>query len=206
MKNSREKITKKKRIYRSKCKCDSCGKTLLTLSHLKKHIEAVHEKRKDEKCDFCSKSYNSVGDLMRHINSVHEGLRDHKCDICEKYFSRLSNLKTHFSTVHKGLKTDLKSDLSCEKSFFQKENLKKHIEKNQEVKKTSQCTTCNISFTRLSSLKRHFTRNLHKKSEKKLKQIIIVHEGHKCDSCGKSFSVTEDLLYHINSVHDISNP
>ena len=35
--------------------------------------------------------------------------------------------------------------------------------------------------------------------------LKIVHENkkhHKCDSCGKSFSVAGDLKRHINAVHD----
>ena len=38
-------------------------------------------------------------DLRRHIEMVHEGRKDYKCENCEKLFSTADNLKKHFRSV-----------------------------------------------------------------------------------------------------------
>jgi len=39
-------------------------------------------------------------DLRRHVNSVHDGKKDHVCDFCDKAYTRAEHLKAHIANVH----------------------------------------------------------------------------------------------------------
>ena len=60
----------------------------------KRHMNSVHNGKKNHKSQI----------LMKHINTVHNGQKDHKCDSCRKSFSEAGNLKTHINSVHNGQK------------------------------------------------------------------------------------------------------
>ena len=81
--------------------CDKCLKTFSTQSNLKNHDNFVHEKQKRE-CPTCGKKL--VGEMKRHIQSVHEGKKDYKCNSCDKMFFSKAHLKRHFNGIHKGIK------------------------------------------------------------------------------------------------------
>ena len=63
-----------------------------------KHIQEVHEGRKDYKCDECGKSFTQLGNMKKHIYIVHRGHKDYNCNSCGKLFSRAGNLKKHMKT------------------------------------------------------------------------------------------------------------
>ena len=56
--------------------------------------------RKNTKCTLCSKNFRSNSHLKRHVDSVHEKLKKHECDICEKKYYQKSHLKEHVQTAH----------------------------------------------------------------------------------------------------------
>ena len=50
-------------------------------------------------CDYCEKSFGRRSHLKRHVNSVHDGIK-FKCNICELSFTKKDNLKRHVNSVH----------------------------------------------------------------------------------------------------------
>ena len=54
-------------------------------------------------CTICGKDFSQGPHLKRHTEAVHEK-KQHSCPICEKKFSDSSNLKAHIKTVHEGIK------------------------------------------------------------------------------------------------------
>ena len=82
---------------------------------------------------------------------------------------------------------------SCDKSFSQARDLKKHIHTVHEGYRESKCDICGRSFSEVGSLNRH---------------IQTIHEGqnnYKCQSSGKSFSRADYLRKHIHTVHEGQN-
>ena len=54
-----------------------------------------------DKCNLCGKAYGQQNNLSRHIEIVHEGRKDFQCDLCGKEFSYKSHLERHKTNVHK---------------------------------------------------------------------------------------------------------
>ena len=106
-------------------KCASCGKTFTTKICWQRHIEAVHEGRKDHECKSCGKRFSQRSSMIQHIKHVHEGRKDYKCDSCGKSFSQAGTLRRHINTIHEG-RNDYKCE-SCGKQFSQDGSLKRHI-------------------------------------------------------------------------------
>ena len=85
-------------------KCESCGKLSVTKQENQRHIELVHEGRRDYKCDSCGKFYQTKNALNIHTKLVHAKIRDNHCNYCTKSFSLACHLKRHILEVHKGIK------------------------------------------------------------------------------------------------------
>ena len=84
---------------REKFPCETCGKVLIGKQGLKKHIEEVHERKKDKKCDRCSYATYGAHNLKVHKTKVHEG-SDLNYEICKFCDRTSSNMKLHVSTYH----------------------------------------------------------------------------------------------------------
>ena len=49
-------------------------------SHMNKHVESVHERKKPFNCDY---SCSQKSKMNKHVVSVHEGEKPFECDICD---------------------------------------------------------------------------------------------------------------------------
>ena len=111
----------------------------------------------------CYKNFDSAWHLKRHNESVHEGIR-YKCDLCEQSYSQEYFLKKHKKDAHdisdtppplilqpddsKKIYEEGKKDKYCsvcDKSFFNIQNLKHHMEAIHEGLK-HKCPHCNKEF------------------------------------------------------------
>ena len=77
-------------------KCDNCAKTFKLPHHLKRHIEAVHDKKKSFKCRVpsCRKSFTEKANLKQHIEGVHQGKKPYNCEICNRSYTK-RHMKAH---------------------------------------------------------------------------------------------------------------
>ena len=79
---------------------------------------------------------------------------------------------------------------TCHKTFFDSDDLKRHIETiHCENKKPFQCKTCQATFSRKGVLKMH---------------IEVIHNT--CDTCFKVFPESKSLKNHIKNIHQHSGP
>jgi DNA-directed RNA polymerase subunit RPC12/RpoP len=86
--------------------CPYCpGFAYQTTSDLKRHIETVHEKRRDHACPHCPSAFGQKSTLRTHVETVHEKRRDHACPYCDGVaFGTAGTLKNHISAVHLKIK------------------------------------------------------------------------------------------------------
>ena len=70
--------------------CEICDYTARNNAILKRHIEVVHLKEKNEECEFCNEKFASLQVLNNHIKAFHfSEIKEEKCDQCD--YSRVSN-------------------------------------------------------------------------------------------------------------------
>ena len=77
--------------------CKVCNEVFSSRKDFQSHKNRVH---KDNQCTLCDYSSGIFKNLVRHIQTVHEGRRDYKCEICGKAFKEAAALKYHISHVH----------------------------------------------------------------------------------------------------------
>jgi len=82
--------------------CNRCGKLLTSKLKLMKHVEVLHEGKRDFRCGYCEKSFGSKSNLQIHEGSIHTGILPYKCEYCSKMFSRRQLLINHRDTLHPG--------------------------------------------------------------------------------------------------------
>jgi len=79
-------------------------KSLCNKAYLAKHIDTIHEGKKQFPCEICGKSFFLKTQLAQHIGEIHEGKKPYACDICDYRFSQKGSMKTHVAFVHEGKK------------------------------------------------------------------------------------------------------
>ena len=84
---------------RRKHACGDCPYTSTSRSHLKEHIENIHEKIKRHFCKECDYASYHKGDLTRHIKKVHEKSIN-VCEDCGYGVERKALLNSHRASVH----------------------------------------------------------------------------------------------------------
>ena len=55
--------------------CDICHKVLK--GSIKLHINVVHHGKKPTKCESCGKLYSEAGTLKRHVEAIHDRKKNH---------------------------------------------------------------------------------------------------------------------------------
>lgn len=143
---SRERNGKSSDDHQKIWKCDKCDESFIWLGDLHQHqSQNVHKgekvQEKDEKsenvfkfeCDICAIKYQHLKTLKRHIQSTHnidQNMKFFKCTVCEHKSKSQYDLKQHMY-IH----TDERpyKCLTCDASFTQNSNLKRHIQRKHTV-------------------------------------------------------------------------
>ena len=179
-------------------------------------------KTKKFKCDSCDMSYTRKEHLKRHVNAVHEGKKNYNCNFCEMGFSRKDYLKRHVASIHKdqaendNLDTKLKEepldDNDMDGSYQQYDNsdIKHETNSNDDPNgqekeiKMHKCDTCGKEFKNKQHLKRHVV-NVHENgNNSNVQKGPMKNENNKyiCDTCGKEFNRSHHLKRHVANVHE----
>ena len=79
--------------------CGSCPYTSTSRSHLKEHVENIHEKIKRHFCKECQYASYHKGDLTHHIRKLHERSIN-VCEDCGYAVERKALLNSHRASVH----------------------------------------------------------------------------------------------------------
>ena len=83
-------------------KCTLCTIGFSREDHLKRHVEAVHERKNAFKCMKCDAKFENKDQLKKHIDSVHdeESNKPFKCKKCDTRFAQIDHLETHIDSDH----------------------------------------------------------------------------------------------------------
>ena len=141
-----------------KFECGFCKKIFSLNSHLKRHVQSIHEKVKF-KCDKCEKQFSCHDHVQRHKKSAHDGQK-FKCEKCKKEFVDKNYFEQHIKSIHEGIK--LQCD-KCEQDFDQKDSLRIHLEWH-DLKENGlifQCKECNKKFSKRNNCYDH-VKKVHK--------------------------------------------
>ena len=79
---------------------------------------------------------------------------------------------------------------TCEKAFFDSQDLKIHVQRVHETRKYHQCTLCHAAFFFSEELRIHVQR-VHEKIK-----------AHQCSHCKKAYFTSCHLRRHIRSMHE----
>ena len=173
--------------------CDTCGKSFVYASQLKRH-KIAHASVKAFTCSLCGKSFAQSRHLKAH-ERTHTCLKPFTCGTCGKSFAKLSDLK-----VHKRSHTCVKPFIcACGKSFIHSNSLKVH-ERTHSGENLLRCATCGKSFIKFGDLKTHccrcgksFATKNHLKLHERTHTCVT---RFTCVTCGKSFIQSGDLKEH----------
>ena len=113
--------------------CDQCKKTFAEKRYFDQHIieKCGKMKKKCYKCKDCDASFRSRHYMKHHVNRIHLKIKPVKkfiCNECDASFEQKQILEHHMNKVHLNVKPYECS--FCEKAFFIKAQLKKHLTKS----------------------------------------------------------------------------
>ena len=177
------------KIGENKFKCQQCTYTAAANSAMKKHIEGVHEKIKNNVCEDCGSAFAAKGNLKNHIESVHhKGDTQMKCEQCPHVARCKSYLRAHIHSVHKKVKNHICKE--CGYATDKKSYLKRHMVSVHKIgEKDFKCSLCSYATVCPEYIKIHIN-SVHKK----IKNFI-------CEECGYAAAQKRNLTVHKELIH-----
>ncbi len=136
--------------------CMHCSQSFASQKDLSEHAK-LH-KDKLFSCSHCDKQFYKKQSVQKHVDSVHKQLRPYLCTVCGKCFAVKWNLTEHlrFHEENKSFSCYL-----CDKQFYKKQHVNKHIDMVHKKLRPYCCTLCGTSFVDRSGYFRH-VRRIHK--------------------------------------------
>ncbi|XP_050297461.1 zinc finger protein 12 isoform X2 [Anthonomus grandis grandis] len=165
--------------------CPECSVSFAAKETLNRHFR-THSGEKPHKCKFCGKAFIQAAQLRAHIFH-HTGENAYPCPFCQRSFNRKLRLTTHIKYMHEGAEPLKCPHEGCEKTFFRKEDVNRHVLIHSN-KKPFQCDVCQKSFAIKSSLKMHS--NIHRKEQPV-----------SCEVCCRAFIRKDCLIRHMRTRH-----
>ena len=92
---------KRKKEIRLPVECPICQISIKGKDVLKQHILRVHEKIKPHLCNLCGRSFGCKTNLRKHIEAVHDR-KEYFCEYCTEAFKTEYLYKHHKAEVHEG--------------------------------------------------------------------------------------------------------
>ncbi|CAL7951086.1 unnamed protein product [Xylocopa violacea] len=191
--------------------CSQCEIVFVEMKHFINHMNIVHEVEMHY-CQYCKLMYQCQEKKFEEHMSMHSNnYNESKAEIleCESKKEKEDETNEKASVVIIEKLPFYTCNL-CERNFMKKSELKKHINRHSDVNRVQnpdetelvnkakqiindrvsyKCDTCKkVIFT-----KRGFLRHIRVHSDKR---------PCKCDLCGKSYRIEQDLARHIRDVHE----
>jgi KRAB domain-containing zinc finger protein len=201
----------KKSLVAHQCSiCQTCGRKFFSMQTLQRHIEALHNQKKDLRkfeCDACDYKTKDKQSFTLHVIEEHskEEIK-FDCDQCWRKYRCKRSLAMHLLSHKKvqcliceklifyvGLKYHLEFHKTetpfickfCEKAFKTKRCVENH---EKTHKKEFKCKVCDRKFSLRSDLKQHLEFHADK-------------NAFFCDICQKSFTNRHNMLHHNRKFH-----
>ena len=130
--------------------CKICGEKFQSRSRWKEHLESMHD-GKQFQCNMCAFKANCQTFLMRHVNGVHNKRKDHICEECGMKFAQKASMTRHIKVIHKKMASRRPLHFKCHicgKAFFCSW-LQKHMkyEHGVDVRISKKCPWCDKAVT-----------------------------------------------------------
>ena len=187
-KNKKGEYFKTCNTCRYKHKCKLCEYKSYNISHVKKHVEGVHDKIKKIKCDLCDFRCVTNSHLKSHVKQVHDQIKNIFCVHCDFKCSTNGILKAHIYNIHINIKIKQIKCRICKLEFLTKNELTTH---RNDIH-IFNCDLCDYKNSKKCEVRKHYI-YVHDK----IKNIKCTFEG--CDyKCGRQ----QGLNTHIKQVHD----
>ncbi|XP_018313819.1 transcriptional repressor CTCF-like isoform X1 [Mycetomoellerius zeteki] len=132
-----------------------------------------------------SESEQEASNINENRKQEPAEIRVHPCDQCERTFALRQALLLHVQRVH--IRARNYKCNECEKNFFNKHDLSKHLSIHSQEKPYS-CLICQKQFSRQTSLQRH-------------KKVHKDETHYACPDCDDEFFTTEELEEHKDLAH-----
>ncbi|XP_078035978.1 uncharacterized protein LOC144469489 isoform X2 [Augochlora pura] len=184
--------------------CTQCDVVFANMKYFVEHMNAEHQTEMHY-CQYCELMYHGrEKDFNEHM-LMHGGNEDGLLDPTDLSKNELRHLEPAVVEESVCFTCNL-----CERTFSKKSDLKKHINRHSDANRIQhpdetelvnsakqiindrmsyKCNTCSkVIFT-----KRGFLRHIRVHSDKR---------PCKCDQCGKSYRIEQDLARHVRDVHE----
>ncbi|XP_016906940.1 zinc finger protein 62 isoform X3 [Apis cerana] len=194
--------------------CAQCDIVFVNMKYLIDHMNGEHEAQMHY-CQYCKLVYHGQEKDFEYHISMHSNNYNKLKNIENEILECTNDTKKENRDNERISTIDIEKPLCytcnlCERKFTKKSELKKHINRHSDVNRIQnpdetelvnkakqiindrisyKCDTCKkIIFT-----KRGFLRHIRVHSDKR---------PCKCDLCGKSYRIEQDLARHIRDVHE----
>ena len=163
-----------------KFNCDECDVQENSLSELNSHYRNTHGV---VTCKTCNKTFTTPSTLTRH--SYSHGPQKHACTKkgCNYRLAFASELERH-KLVHRTIATHQCQFANCERWYFSKDELNKHVRIHDGKRWDCDETGCNYSTPDKRLLKQHYRKHSDKKP-------------YECSLCHKSFTYHTQYSRHV---------
>ncbi|ODM97987.1 putative zinc finger protein [Orchesella cincta] len=183
-------LTNHMNVHLKRFVCNVCNKPFSLRDQLEAHVRTQHHEEKPFECDQCSEKFSLRDSLQRHKMRAHNYSK-FKCQLCPKEFADRIGMEWHMQASHGiGNRQTFHCGI-CEKNFFRKSILKKHLATHSDRNEFT-CHVCGFG-TRSNSL---------------LKVHMVKHDGaknHVCNYCSKTFTLLKYLKDHLRT-HTLERP
>lgn len=191
--------------------CAICGKGILRLCSLQRHMRTVYSDERPFACTLCQSRFKLQFSLATHMKKTHgetpetepsavaKDIPRHQCPICGVPSSSRTNLRRHM-LVH--TKQRPRICAVCGKGIIRLDSLKRHMKmvhgqipekaSRRKNSKQHQCKICLRAFTNRGRLRSHM-------------RVHIKQERVVCITCGKSYQDNSALMNH-QAVHSSEKP
>ena len=164
--------------------CNGCKKTFNNPMALKNHTKIMH-KLKRKPCNICNKEIlEKVYDKHIETHQRHEAVNTVKCTECDKMYFSELYMNRHRKECH-STNLKIRNCTECDYSTTRRSSIHRHIMSHSK-EKNFKCDQCDLSFKNQYSVRSH------------KKKVHVGARDYKCEYCPKAFKGPGALKRHVD--------
>lgn len=171
----------------SEALCETCGKYFENGIELKKHNNAIHDK-KSVICSLCGFNVENFTRMRTHMQRFHNKM--YKCFYCNEMLPNHYKRSRHMLEVHK-MKEKVKCP-ECDLSFVYRSTMLRHVRESHRRERNEICPLCGFQAFGKGRLTAHMKKHSDERE-------------FGCNLCDKAFKTKKNLNQHIKNLHEKTN-